>query len=177
MHSLVTSIFLYACESLTLTSELQRRIQAMEMRCYHKILHISNREHVTNKEVHAKIQQAIRPHEDHLTTIKRRILKWYRHVSHSSVLAKIILQGTVKRIRWQGRWKKRWGNGIREWTGLDVGVCQVPYDSGKQRKMEEMGLEVICGAPTTLMVRGYVKVKTFSVLIDSSILWENHNQN
>ena len=36
----MTSIFLYACESWTLTSELQRRIQAMEMRCYRKILHI-----------------------------------------------------------------------------------------------------------------------------------------
>ena len=33
MHSLVTSVFLYACESWTLTAELQRRIQAMEMRC------------------------------------------------------------------------------------------------------------------------------------------------
>ena len=41
MRSLVTSIFLYACESWTLTAELQRRIQAMEMRCYCKILHIS----------------------------------------------------------------------------------------------------------------------------------------
>ena len=41
MCSLVTSIFLNACESLTLTAELQRRIQAMEMRCYHKILRIS----------------------------------------------------------------------------------------------------------------------------------------
>ena len=34
MRSFVTSIFLYACESLTLTAELQRRIQAMEMRFY-----------------------------------------------------------------------------------------------------------------------------------------------
>ena len=41
MRSLVRSIFLYACESWTLTAELQRRIQAMEMRCYRKILHIS----------------------------------------------------------------------------------------------------------------------------------------
>ena len=37
MRSLVTSIFLYACESWTITAELQRRIQAMEMRCYRKI--------------------------------------------------------------------------------------------------------------------------------------------
>ena len=40
MRSLATFIFLYACESRTLTAELQRRIHAMEMRCYHKILHI-----------------------------------------------------------------------------------------------------------------------------------------
>ena len=59
MCFLVTSIFLYACESWTLTAELKRRIQAMEMRCYHKILNISYTDHVTNEEVRAKIQQAI----------------------------------------------------------------------------------------------------------------------
>ena len=45
MRSLVTS-----------TAELQRRIQAVEMRCYRKILHISYKDHVTNEEVRAKIQ-------------------------------------------------------------------------------------------------------------------------
>ena len=62
MHSLVTSIFLYACESWTLTAELQRRIQTTEMRCYRKIPHISYKDQVTNEEVRAKIQQAIGPH-------------------------------------------------------------------------------------------------------------------
>ncbi|WP_419585707.1 hypothetical protein, partial [Thiolapillus sp.] len=71
-------------------------IQAMEMRCYRKILHISYKDHVTNEEVRAKIQQAIGPHEDHLTIVKRRKLQWYGHVSRSSGLAKTILQGTVK---------------------------------------------------------------------------------
>ena len=96
MRSLVTSIFLYACESWTLTAELQRRIRAMEMRCYHKILSTSYKDYVTNKEVCAKIQQAIRPHEDFLTIVKRHKMKWYGHVSHYSGLAKTILQGTVK---------------------------------------------------------------------------------
>ena len=41
MRSLVTSIFLQSCESWTLTAELQRRIQVMEMGCYRKILRIS----------------------------------------------------------------------------------------------------------------------------------------
>ena len=56
MCSLVTPIFLYAFESLTLTAELQRRIQAVETRCYRRILRVSYKDHVTNEEVHAKIQ-------------------------------------------------------------------------------------------------------------------------
>ena len=87
---------MYTNESWILTTELQRRIQAMEMRCYRKILHISCKDHVTNEEVRAKIQQAIGPHEDLLTIEKRRKLQWYGHVSRSLGLAKTILQGTVK---------------------------------------------------------------------------------
>ena len=45
-----TSIFLHACESWTLTAELQRRIQALEMGCYRKIPCISYKDYVTNEE-------------------------------------------------------------------------------------------------------------------------------
>ena len=84
MRSLVVSIFLYTCETWTLTAELQRRVQAMEMRCYQKILCISYKDHVTNKEVHNRIKKAIGPYEVLLTTVKRRKLKWYGHVSRTS---------------------------------------------------------------------------------------------
>ena len=69
--SLVAPIFLYACESWLLTTELQRRIQATEMKCHRQIQRISYKDHVANKEVHAKIQQANGPHEDLLTIVKR----------------------------------------------------------------------------------------------------------
>ena len=49
------------------------------------------KDHVTNEEVRAKIQEAVGPHEDFLTIVKRRKLQWYGHVSHSSGLAKTIL--------------------------------------------------------------------------------------
>ena len=99
-------------ESWTLTAELQRRIQPMEMRCYRKILHISYKDRVTNEEVRAKNQQAIGPHEDLLTIVKRGKLQWYGHVSRSSGLAKTSLQGTVKGRRRQGRQRKRWEDSI-----------------------------------------------------------------
>ena len=102
----------------------------MEMKSYRKILHISYKDHVTNEEVRVKIQQAIGPHEDLQTIVKRRKLQWYGHVSRSSGLAKITLQGTVKGGRRQGRQSKRWKDNIREWTGLEFGKSQ-----GKWRKL------------------------------------------
>ena len=93
-------------------SRAPKKIQAMEMRCYHKILRISYKDHVTNEEVRAKIQQAIGPHEDLLTIVKRRKLHWYGHVSCSSGLAKTILRGKVKGRRRQRRQKKRWEDNI-----------------------------------------------------------------
>ena len=44
MRSLVISIFLYACESWTLSAELEKRTQAYEMRCYRRLLNISYKE-------------------------------------------------------------------------------------------------------------------------------------
>ena len=124
MRYLVTSTFLYVCESWTLIAEPQIRIQSIEMRCYRKILCISYKDHVTNEEVCAKIQQAIGPHEDFVTIVKRRKLKCKGHVSHSSGLAKTIVQGTVKGGRRQGRQRKRLEDNIREWTGLEFGKFQ-----------------------------------------------------
>ena len=135
MHSLVISIFLYACESRSLTAELQRRIQAMEMRCCRKIPHISYKDHVINKEARAKIQQVIGPHED-LIIIKRCKLQWYSQVARSSGLAKTILQGTVKGGRRQSRQRKGWENNIREWTGLEFAKSQRAVENrGKWRKL------------------------------------------
>ena len=149
MRSLVTSIFLYACESWTHTAELQRRIQAMEMRCYRKILHISYKDH---EEVRAKIQQAIGPHEDLLTIVKRRKLLWYGHVSRSSGLAKAILARHSERGKKTRQTEEEVG---RQYRGMDrPGVRQVPEGSGEQGKMEKTGCKIICGAPTTLAVKG-----------------------
>ena len=97
----------------------------MEMRCYCKILHISYKDHVTNEEVRAKIQQAIGPHEDLLTTVKRRKLQWCGHVSRSLGLAKTILQGTVKEGRRQGRQRKWWEDNTKEWTVLELSLIHI----------------------------------------------------
>ena len=110
----------------------------METRCYRKILCIPYKDHVTNKEVHAKIQQAFGPQEDLLTIVKRHKLQWYGHLSRSSSPAKTILQGTEKRERRQGRQRKRWQDNIREWTGLEFGKSQRAVENrenGEEKKL------------------------------------------
>ena len=122
----------------------------MDMRCYRKTLRLSHKDHVTNEEVRAKIQQAIGPHEDLLTIVKRRKLQWYGHVSRSSGQAKIILQGTVKGGKKTRQTEEEVG---RQHQGMDrPGFRQVSEDSGELGKMKETCCEIICGAPKTLAV-------------------------
>ena len=121
MRTLILSTFLYACESWTLTAEIERRIQALEMRCYKRLLNISYKDHVTNEEVRNRIQNAIGVHDDLFTMVKKRKLRWYGHISKSSGMAKTILQGTVKGARRRGRQKKRWEDNFKEWTGMGFG--------------------------------------------------------
>ena len=79
MSSLVISFFLYACETWTLTAELEKKIQATEMRCFRRLLGISYRDHITNEEVKNRIRQAIGPYEDLLTTVKTQTEMVWAH--------------------------------------------------------------------------------------------------
>ena len=88
MRSLVISIFLYACESWTLTAELEKRTQAFEMRCYRRLLNILYKDHVTNEEVRRKIQAAFEEYDELLTLVKKRKLKWLGHVSRGICFSK-----------------------------------------------------------------------------------------
>ena len=58
MRSLVISIFLYACESLTFTAELEKRTQSFDMICY-DMIYIMYKYRVSNEDVRRKIQAAI----------------------------------------------------------------------------------------------------------------------
>ena len=87
MRSLAMSTLLYACETWTITADIERRIQALEVRCFRKLLGISHRDYISNEEVKARIGNAIGPYEVLLSSVKRLKLRWYGHVTRSSGLA------------------------------------------------------------------------------------------
>ena len=75
MRHLVIFIFLYACESWTLTAEFAKRTQAFEITCYRRLLNISYKDHVTNEEVRRKIQAVNGEYDELLTLVKKRMLR------------------------------------------------------------------------------------------------------
>ena len=81
LRSIVTSTFLYACETWALAAELERRIQTVEMRYYRKIFGISFRDRIPNEYVRNRVRAAIGPHDDLLSIVKTRKLRWYGHVT------------------------------------------------------------------------------------------------
>ena len=122
----------------------------MEMRCYCKILRISYKNHVTIEEVHGKIQQAIWPHDDLLTIVKRCKVQWYGYISHSSGLAKSSCRHSER-----GKKTRQTEEEVgRQHQEMDrPGVRQVTEGSGEQGRIEETGCEIICSAQTTLTVK------------------------
>ena len=116
-------------------------MQALEMRSYRRLLNIFYKDHVTNEAARNRIQSAIGVHDDLLTMVKKRKLRWYGHIS--------FLQGTVKGARRRGRQKKRWEDNIKEWTGMGFGDSLRAAEGWKGKCCN-----VICGARTTSEVKG-----------------------
>ena len=112
-------------------------------------------DHISNEEVRNGTRQAFRPHEDLLTTVKRRELKWYGHVTRSTGLAKTILQGTVEGGRRRGRQKNRWEDNIPEWTGMTLGAAMRKAERREEwRELVASQCQVICSAPTVHQTTG-----------------------
>ena len=117
------------------------------MKCYRKILCIFYTDHVTNERVRAKIHGAIGPHGDLLTqtAVVWSCLPFIR--SGQNHLARRSERGKKTR-----QTEEEVG---RQDQGMDrPGLRQIPEGSGEQGKMEETGCEIICGAPSTLAVKG-----------------------
>ena len=136
LRALVLSIFLYASETWTLTAEFQRRIQVLEMKCDRRILGITYRDRVTNDAIRGLIAAHVDNYEDLLSTVIKKKLKWYGHVTRGNGLSKVILQGTVNGKRRRGAQRKTWLDNIKEWTKCSFDTTQgIAHDREQWRNL------------------------------------------
>ena len=135
----------------------------MEMRCYHKILHISKIMLPTRKSVPRFSRQL-----DHTKTSPPDDRKETQTAVVWSCLP-FIRSGQNHFARHSERGKKTRQTEVevgRQHRGMDrPGVHQVPEGSGEQGNMEKTGCEIIC-APTTLAVKGQMMMVNCTALRD-----------
>ena len=77
------------------------------------------------------------------------------------------MQGTVKGGKRQGGQRKRWEDNIREWTGLEFGKSQRAVKN-REKWRKKTGCKIICGAPTTLAVKGLMMMM---IMMKTEIFW------
>ena len=74
-------MLLYVCESWTLTSDRERRIQALENKCYMKMLGVSYNEHNSNEYVYGNMSKSSPD-----VNVKCHKLSWFGHVCRHDTL-------------------------------------------------------------------------------------------
>ena len=128
----------------------------MEMRCYRKILHMSYKD----------CYQRGSPCQDLAGTwTTRRPPDDCKEMQTSVVWSCLPFirsgQNHLTRHSERGKKTRQTEEEVgRQHQGMDrPGVHKVPEGSGEQGKMEKTGCKIICGAPTTLAVKGLMMMK------------------
>ena len=119
LRALITSVFLYGCETWTLNAEMEKRINAFEMNCMRRLFQVHYTSHTSNKQVREQMLKYIGEHDHLLTIVKCRQLTWFGHVIRwKGSLANTMLQGGTDGCTKRGRPVRTWLDNIRDWTGL-----------------------------------------------------------
>ena len=134
MRFLVISVQLYACESWTLISDILKKLQATDMRCFRKLLGTSYRDHITNDVVRDRIRQATGPHDDLNHSKETQVQVVWACIKIIRACQDDFTTNSARREK-KGRQKKHCENNIAEWTGLKF--CDAVRDAENKIKWRE----------------------------------------
>ena len=131
VNTLIFSVFLYGCESWTIRKKERKKIDALELWCWRKLLKISWIDKITNANVLAQIQPVISLEGK----INNQKLSYFGHIMRSKdSLEKSILVGKCEGKRKRGRQRMRWLDNLKEVTGKDlIELKELVQDRSKWR--------------------------------------------
>jgi len=111
-------IVLYGMEGWTLTQKLMDKINAFEMWVYRRMLRISWRDRITNREVLSRLGSETQL----LLSIKKRKLQYFGHIMRGDKyqFLQLIIQGKIEGKRAPGRRRTSWLKNLRQWFGRNT---------------------------------------------------------
>ena len=95
----VWSVLLYVCESWTISSSCRKKLEAVEMWCYRRMMRMSWVKRISNEQ----ILEMVGMERSLVMTIRKRQLKFVGHVERKGELKKLVLEGKIKGKRQRGR--------------------------------------------------------------------------
>lgn len=121
VRTLIFPIFLYAAETWTLRDTEKKKIDALEMWCWRRMLRVSWTEFRTN----ASILQELGIKQRLSALVQSRILKLFGHISrrNNDSLDRLVVQGRVEGSRPRGRSPMRWTDQVKAMVGDPVHEC------------------------------------------------------
>lgn len=121
VRALVFPIFLYAAETWTLRESEKKKIDALEMWCWRRMLGVSWTDFRTN----ASILQELGITQRLSSIVQARILTFFGHVSRrdGTSIERLVVQGKVEGTRARGRSPLRWTDQIRTAVDGPLHVC------------------------------------------------------
>lgn len=120
VRTLIFPILLYGAETWTLREQERKKIDALEMWCWRRMLRIPWTAHRTNISIlrELKIEQRLS------STILSRILRYFGHVSRrENAMERLVIQGKVEGTRSRGRSPTRWTDQIKSATNSSLQDC------------------------------------------------------
>ena len=123
----VFSVLTYGCEAWTITKDISKKIDALEMWMYRRLLGITYRDRVTNVEVLRRMDCNL----SFVERIAKRKMRYAGHVMRGSSgrLMQNILEGHIEGRGRVGRPRRGWLDDIKDWVGqVRGGEIGVTYE-------------------------------------------------
>ena len=109
----VWSTLLYGCEAWTVSVEMERKLEAMEMWCWRRMLRVSWVERRSN----ASILEAIGSGRELMAALRKRQMGFLGHVIREDGLENLAMTGRIAGSRGRGRPRKKYLDRMKELIG------------------------------------------------------------
>ena len=132
LNTYIYSVLLYGSECWTISKTLQKRLEAVEMWFYRRILRISYKDHITNEEVLTRMFTR----RTLMYRIRKQQLEFLGHVMRKNSLENIIVTDKIKGKRTRGRRSLTYITSLRSCLEIkEVELIQATKDREKFRAM------------------------------------------
>ena len=115
LNTYVYSILLYASECWTMSATMTKKLEAVEMWFYRRILRISYTKHITNEEVLSRMATT----RNLIITVRGRQMSFFGHVMRNKEIESFSISGKIEGKRCRGRQRIIYTKSLSEWMKVE----------------------------------------------------------